>query len=160
MIACAAALALRAQAAYPAGVRAPFPVAVRARIDVELLAAEEAGEWNVTSRSPGDESRFMLDLTAGNDAYGVAYLKGASSWHDADDAPDAFSSADQGDYLHLHVGRFGARGAPVRRRAPLFTGELEHRWWRMITLRCSSIASRAGRCRCARACDLLDCRAG
>jgi len=99
--ACVAVLALHAREGNAVGVRAPFPVAVRARIDVQLLATESAGEWTVTSRSPGDESRFMADVTAGNRATGVAYLKGASNWSEADDALGRVKfRAEQGDYLH------------------------------------------------------------
>jgi hypothetical protein len=120
-------MALTANETRASGVRTPFPVAVRARIDVELLAYEQAGEWTVTSRSPGDESRFMMDLTAGNQGFGVLYLKGASSWKDADDALGRVQfRLDQGDYLHTFTWADSARAA-VRlfgdeRR--FFTGEL------------------------------------
>jgi hypothetical protein len=109
------------------GIRAPFPVAVRARIDVRVLALETAGEWTVSSRSPVDASRFMADLTAGNTATGVFYLKGASSWSEADDALGRVAfRAEQGDYLHGFTWSDSAR-ADLRlfgdeRR--FFTGEM------------------------------------
>lgn len=126
-LACAVFAALCADNAHAIGVRAPFPVAVRARIDVQLLAGESAGEWTVTSRSPGDESRFMADLTAGNRATGVVYLKGASNWSEADDALGRVQfRAEQGDYLHAFTWADSAR-AELRlfgdeRR--FFTGEM------------------------------------
>jgi len=96
-----AVLAFATSAAHALGVRAPFPVAVRARIDMQLLAAETSGEWTITSRSPADPSRFMADLTAGSDKTGVMYLKGASSWRDADDALGRVQfNLEQGDYFH------------------------------------------------------------
>ena len=95
------AAAAGAQAANAAGIRSPIPVAVRARLDVRVLATESSGEWNVTTRSPGDESRFMADLTAGNATTGIFYIKGASTWRDADDALGRVEfRADQGDYTH------------------------------------------------------------
>jgi hypothetical protein len=88
-------------AAGAAGIRAPFPVAVRARLDVAVLAVRDAGEWTVTTRSPADASRFMADVTAGNRATGVLYVKGASSWSGADDDLGRVRfDAEQGDYLH------------------------------------------------------------
>lgn len=83
------------------GIRSPVPVAVRARLDVRVIASEATGEWMVTSRSPADPSRFMADLTAGNDATGVLYVKGASDWNEADDALGRVAFvAEQGDYLY------------------------------------------------------------
>lgn len=97
----AALVALSTGGAHATGVRSPIPVAVRARIDVQVLAARESGEWTVTTRAPGDESRFMADVTAGNSTTGVVYLKGASSWSHADDASGRIRfSLEQGDYLH------------------------------------------------------------
>jgi hypothetical protein len=125
--ACAALMVLMAGEVHAAGVRTPFPVAVRARIDVQILAAQDAGEWSITSRSPGDPSRFMADVTAGNGATGVAYLKGASSWSEADDALGRVQfKAAQGDYLHAFTFADSAR-AELRlfgdeRR--FFTGEM------------------------------------
>jgi hypothetical protein len=120
-------MVLTAAEARASGVRSPFPVAVRARIDVQLLAYEQTGEWTVTSRSPGDESRFMADMTAGNTAWGVLYLKGASSWKDADDALGRVQfRLDQGDYLHTFTwadsAHAGLRFFGDERR--FFTGEL------------------------------------
>jgi len=83
------------------GVRSPIPVAVRARLDVQIMAVRSAVEWNATARAPGDESRFMSDVTAGNSATGVLYLKGASNWSEADDALGRVQfRLEQGDYLH------------------------------------------------------------
>jgi hypothetical protein len=82
------------------GVRSPVPVAVRARLDVRLVADDAAGEWNVTSRAPADPSRFMADLTAGDARTGTLYLKGVSSWQDADDALGRVEfRLDQGEYF-------------------------------------------------------------
>jgi hypothetical protein len=72
--------------AFAVGVRAPVPVAVRARLDVHVRADDSAGEWTITSRAPSDPSRLMADLTAGNTRSGVLYLKGVSSWRESDDA--------------------------------------------------------------------------
>jgi hypothetical protein len=120
-------LALHAQGAHALGVRAPFPVAVRARIDVELLAAQSSGEWSVTSRSPSDPSRFMADLTAGNGSTGLLYLKGASDWNEADDALGRVDfKLEQGDYLHAFTWADSAQAAfrffGDERR--FFTGEM------------------------------------
>src|SRR5262245_51508231 len=94
-------LLLTAGAAHATGIRAPFPVAVRARIDVQVLATETTGEWEITSRSPADPSRFMADLTAGSARTGVLYLKGASSWRDADDVLGRVQfNLEQGEYFH------------------------------------------------------------
>jgi hypothetical protein len=95
------AVALLSTDARALGIRSPVPVAVRARIDVHVLASESSGEWTITSRAPSDESRFMADLTAGNAKTGVLYAKGVSSWRDADDALGRVEfRADQGDYLY------------------------------------------------------------
>jgi hypothetical protein len=81
------------------GIRSPIPVAVRARLDVRVVASEATGDWNVTSRSPADPSRFMADLTAGNDDTGVLYVKGASDWNESDDALGRVRfDVEQGDY--------------------------------------------------------------
>jgi hypothetical protein len=106
----AGAVLVASATAHAAGVRAPFPVAVRARLDVRVLASETAGEWSVTSRAPSDESRFMLDLTAGNAATGVLYVKGASSWSEADDALGRVEfRLAQGDYRYGLTGSDSAR---------------------------------------------------
>jgi hypothetical protein len=90
--------------AHALGIRSPVPVAVRARLDVHLLATRESGEWNTTSRSPADPSRFMLDLTAGNADTGILYVKGASSWSDGDDALGRVRfRAEQGDYTRAFL---------------------------------------------------------
>ncbi|HKW12886.1 MAG TPA: hypothetical protein VJS69_00220 [Candidatus Krumholzibacteria bacterium] len=120
-------MALTVGEARATGVRSPFPVAVRARIDVELLAAETAGQWDVTSRSPGNESRFMADLTAGSGNTGVLYLKGVSDWKTTDDALSRVGfRLDQGDYLHTFTWADSAHAAlrlfGDERR--FFTGEL------------------------------------
>jgi hypothetical protein len=100
-IALVAALVAVPAAAQAAGIRSPIPVAVRARLDVRVLASEASGEWTVTTRSPADESRFMADLTAGNAKTGILYVKGASSWRDSDDALGRVHFiAEQGDYTH------------------------------------------------------------
>jgi hypothetical protein len=86
---------------HAAGIRSPIPVAVRARLDVRVLASEASGEWTVTTRSPADESRFVADLTAGNGRTGILYIKGASTWRDSDDALGRVGFiAGQGDYTH------------------------------------------------------------
>lgn len=94
------------------GIRSPVPVAVRARIDVRVLASEVAGEWTVTSRAPSDESRFMADLTAGNQKTGILYAKGVSSWKDGDDALGRIEfRAEQGDYLRAFTWSDSARAS-------------------------------------------------
>jgi hypothetical protein len=123
----AALMVLTMGEARASGVRSPFPVAVRARIDVQILANETSGEWAVTSRSPSDPSRFMADLTAGNAKTGVLYLKGASSWHDADDALGRVQfNLEQGEYFHDFTWADSAKAAlrffGDERR--FFTGEL------------------------------------
>ena len=123
----AALMVLTMGEARASGVRSPFPVAVRARIDVQILANETSGEWAVTSRSPSDPSRFMTDLTAGNAKTGVLYLKGASSWHDADDALGRVQfNLEQGEYFHDFTWADSAKAAlrffGDERR--FFTGEL------------------------------------
>jgi hypothetical protein len=88
-----------ADEALAVGVRSPVPVAVRARLDVHVLADDAGGEWTVTSRAPSDPSRFMADLTAGDERTGTLYLKGVSSWRDADDARGRVAfELDQGDW--------------------------------------------------------------
>ena len=83
------------------GIRSPVPIAVRARLDVRVLASEASGEWSVTTRSPADASRFMADLTMGNGKTGVLYLKGASTWAESDDALGRVRfDLEQGDYLY------------------------------------------------------------
>ncbi len=120
-------LAFSTTLVHATGIRAPFPVAIRARIDVQLLATETSGQWDVTTRSPADPSRFMADLTAGDDRTGVVYLKGASSWKDADDALGRVQfNLEQGEYFHDFVWADSARAAlrlfGDERR--FFTGEL------------------------------------
>lgn len=126
-IACAALMLFTMGEAHATGVRTPFPVAVRARIDVQLLATETAGQWDVTTRSPADPSRFMADLTAGDGQTGVVYLKGASSWKDSDDALGRVQfNLEQGEYFHDFVwadsAHAGLRFFGDERR--FFTGEM------------------------------------
>jgi hypothetical protein len=86
--------------AHAVGVRAPFPVAVRARLDIRLVADETAvPAWNLASRSPADSSRFMADATVGGERSGRFYLKGVAAWNQTDDALGrvAFRLA-QGEY--------------------------------------------------------------
>ncbi len=119
---------LFAAGADAAGIRPPFPVATRARLDLRVVASSGSTPWpwDAQSRSSLDGSRFMADVTAGDDRSGVAYLKGAANWRDADDAADrvAFSIA-QGDYYYRRPRGSGALSARVfgdERR--YFTGEL------------------------------------
>ncbi len=80
-----------------------LPLSSRARRDQQLSADEATAPWawDAQSRSPLDQSRFMVDLTAGDARTGVLYAKGAANWNDADDAAGhvAFAIA-QGDYLY------------------------------------------------------------
>ena len=110
------ALAMTGASAVSAGIgiRSPVPIAVRARLDVRVLASEASGEWAVTTRSPADASRFMADLTAGNTKTGVLYIKGASTWAESDDALGRVRfDLEQGDYLYRFAWQDSA-GADVR----------------------------------------------
>lgn len=115
--------------ALATGVRSPFPVAARGRLDLRVATAEATApwSWDAQSRSPFDGSRFMVDVTAGQGRTGVFYLKGASSWRDADAANGRVDfRLDQGDYLY-HVGAADRPSLTARifgdeRR--YFTGEL------------------------------------
>ncbi len=104
------------------------PVAARARLDLNLVAAEGTAPWgwDAQSRSPLDMSRFMADLTAGDGGMGVLYLKGAANWDDTDDAQGRIAfTLEQGDYLYrdaLGGGVLSARLFGDERR--YFTGEL------------------------------------
>jgi hypothetical protein len=100
------------------------PVSSRARLNVQLTA-EEAGapwSWDAQSRSPLDDSRFMIDVTAGDARTGTLYAKGAATWRDAEDADGRVAFAiEQGDY------RFRGNRAEVRAfgdERRFFTGEL------------------------------------
>ncbi len=121
-------VAATTHAAGAEGVRSPVPVAVRGRLNVEVVTAEDTApwSWDAQSRSPLDGSRFMIDLTAGKDRTGIFYVKGASTWADAD-APNGRVDfgIDQGDYLYRVTGqslRIDARAFADERR--YFTGEL------------------------------------
>jgi hypothetical protein len=127
----AAALAvvmLPAATAGAEGVRAPVPVSARARLDLRLVSAEGTAPWgwDAQSRSPLDGSRFMADLTTGDDGFGILYLKGAADWSEADDALGRVAfTIEQGDYLYRHAysrGVLSARLFGDERR--YFTGEL------------------------------------
>lgn len=90
------------------------PVTSRARLDLRLTADEASApwSWDAQSRSPLDESRFMVDATVGDTRTGVLYGKGAATWNDADDdAGRVMFTIEQGDYLyrwdHAEVRAFG-----------------------------------------------------
>jgi hypothetical protein len=92
------------------GIRAPVPFSSRARLEVFLVTDEATAPWpwDAQSRSPLDQSRFMIDLTAGEARTGTLYLKGAASWEDTDtDNGDVAFAIEQGDYA------FGWRGLEV-----------------------------------------------
>jgi len=92
------------------GIRAPVPISSRARLDLHLVADEATApwEWDAQSRSPLDQSRFMIDLTAGEARTGTLYLKGAASWEDTDaQSGEVAFTVEQGDYA------FGWRGLDV-----------------------------------------------
>lgn len=125
------ALALAAVLAPPAdasGIRAPFPIAARARLDLRVVTAAGTAPWRWDAQSRGalDGSRFMTDLTAGGDRTGTLYLKGAARWGDAADALGRVAfSIEQGDYLYrraLGETAFTARLFGDERR--YFSGEL------------------------------------
>lgn len=83
------------------GIRSPVPVSSRARLDLQLVSNEATApwEWDAQSRSPLDQSRFMIDLTAGEARTGTLYLKGAASWEDTDSHNgDVAFAIEQGDY--------------------------------------------------------------
>lgn len=114
LVAGAFAATLNGKDAAAFGVRAPVPMSSRARLDLQIVADEATApwSWDAQSRSPLDNSRFMIDLTAGEARTGVLYLKGAANWQDAD-APDgnvAFEIAE-GDYVfdwkHVALCAFG-----------------------------------------------------
>ncbi|HEX5132193.1 MAG TPA: hypothetical protein VFX92_06890, partial [Candidatus Krumholzibacteria bacterium] len=97
---------LCAQVAHAEGVRSPFPVAARARLDLRVVTGDATSPWawNTQSRSPLDGSRFMTDVTAGRDATGVAYLKAAANWKDTDDALGRVAfTIEQGEYLYRRL---------------------------------------------------------
>ncbi len=97
------AIALHADDALAIGIRSPFPVSSRARLDLQLVADEATApwEWDAQSRSALDQSRFMIDLTAGDDRWGTLYAKGAATWQDAHTASGRVAFAiEQGDYLY------------------------------------------------------------
>ena len=125
--ACLAAVLSSAAAQAAVSVRAPVAVAVRARLDVHLVAVETAGRWTATSRSPSDPSRFMADLTAGEARTGTLYLKGVSIWRDADDALGRVAFRfGQGDY-HKRFGLADSAAVEARVFADerrYFTAEL------------------------------------
>ncbi|HEU4363917.1 MAG TPA: hypothetical protein VFT13_00475 [Candidatus Krumholzibacteria bacterium] len=124
-----AALAITAQAppADATGIRSPIPIASRARLDLRVVTAADTApwSWDAQSRSPLDGSRFMADVTAGDERAGTLYLKGAASWNDADDALGRVAfTVEQGDYLYRRAFAAGALAARLfgdERR--YFTGE-------------------------------------
>lgn len=83
------------------GIRSPVPISSRARLDLHIVADEASAPWawDAQSRSPLDQSRFMIDLTAGEARPGTLYVKGGVDWQDAD-APggDVAFAIEQGDY--------------------------------------------------------------
>jgi hypothetical protein len=109
------------------GIRPPFPVAARARLDLRVVTAAGTAPWawDAQSRSPLDGSRFMTDLTAGNDPFGTLYLKGAANWSETDDVSGRVAfTVEQGDYLwrrSFGPGALGVRLFGDERR--YFTGE-------------------------------------
>jgi hypothetical protein len=130
-VAVAGALVLAALAAAPVraqGVRPFIPVSARARLDLSIFTTEGTApwKWDAQSRSPLDGSRFMADMTAGDDRLGTLYLKGAANWRDTDDASGRVAfTLEQGDYLYRHAlskGVLSARLFGDERR--YFTGEL------------------------------------
>ncbi|HXV12825.1 MAG TPA: hypothetical protein VEC56_01335 [Candidatus Krumholzibacteria bacterium] len=79
-----------------------WPVTSRARLELRLTADEASApwSWDAQSRSPLDDSRFMVDVTAGDARVGTLYAKGAASWNDDADAGGRVTFAlEQGDYL-------------------------------------------------------------
>jgi len=88
------------------GVRSPFPVALRARIDVRLVADEASvPSGNLESRSPADASRAMADARVNHGLAGSFYLKGAASWNDTDDASGRVRARiEQGDWSRVWAG--------------------------------------------------------
>ncbi len=111
-----------------AGIRSPVPLSARARLDLKVMAAEGTApwSWDAQSRSPLDGSRFMTDLTAGDEPTGTLYLKGAANWRDSDDAAGRVKFVlEQGDYLFRRAVGGGTLSALVfgdERR--YFTGQL------------------------------------
>ena len=117
-----------ASGAQAIGVRSPVPVAVRARLDIQVVADETAvPAWNLASRSPADSSRFMVDATVGGSRSGRFYLKGVASWNQTDDALGrvAFRLA-QGDYHYAwrDTSRTGIELCAFGDERRFFTGEL------------------------------------
>ncbi len=91
-----------------------LPLSSRARLDLRLTADEATApwSWDAQSRSPLDQSRFMIDATVGDDRVGTLYAKGAAAWQDADDTADRVAfGLEQGDYLyrfsHAQLRAFG-----------------------------------------------------
>ncbi len=117
-----------ASGAHAIGVRSPVPVALRARLDIRLVADESAvPAWNLASRSPADSSRFMADATVGGERSGRFYLKGVASWNQTDDALGrvAFRLA-QGEYRYAwrDTSRTAIEACAFGDERRFFTGEL------------------------------------
>jgi hypothetical protein len=100
-----AALAVLAFAVAPAAASEPWwklPISSRARLNLQLTADEATApwSWDAQSRSPFDQSRFMLDATVGDARAGTLYAKGAATWQDADEAAGTVAfGVEQGDYV-------------------------------------------------------------
>ncbi len=80
-----------------------LPLSSRARLNLQITADDASApwSWDAQSRSPLDQSRFMVDATLGDARAGVLYAKGAATWQDADDAAGHVDfGVEQGDYLY------------------------------------------------------------
>lgn len=110
------------------GVRSPVPVAVRARLDIRVVSDEASlPPGDILSRSPADLSRFMADATVGNSAMGRAYIKGAASWSETDDALGRVAfRVEQGEYHYAwrDAPRVGVELRAFGDERRFFTGEL------------------------------------
>lgn len=100
------ALVVFAFAAVPAVASEPWwklPISSRARLNLQLTADEATApwSWDAQSRSPFDQSRFVIDATVGDARVGTLYAKGAATWQDADDAAGKVAfGLEQGDYVY------------------------------------------------------------
>jgi len=105
---------VHASNAHALGIRSPFPIVSHARLDLQLSADEASApwSWDAQSRSPLDQSRFMIDVALGDGRTGVLYAKGAAKWQETDDsAGEVAFGIEQGDYVyrfsHAELRAFG-----------------------------------------------------